>query len=286
MIFNGIADFKSRGIAALHPGAVAILLMEDFVETASTLEHFLAIGFRNILVVGPDTLDINDSLSSQVLCIQTATNAPDFMVDTVNSLVGGLSGRWIYYGFNAEYLFFPFCESRGIDEFLAFMTEERRESVLSYVIDLYAEDLADHRDGVSLETACLDSAGYFAQNRYQDGVALDRQMDIYGGLRWRFEEHVPFEKRRIDRIALFRARAGLQLLSNHTLNDAEMNTVSCPWHHNATAALCSFRAAKALRTNPGSSEAITDFHWFKSQKFQWNSQQLLELGIIEPGQWF
>ncbi|KKL51071.1 hypothetical protein LCGC14_2299130, partial [marine sediment metagenome] len=114
----------------------------------------------------------------------------------------------------------------------------------------------------------------------------ERQLDFYGGLRWRFEEHVPKARRRIDRIALFRARKGLRLRDDHTFNDEEYNTYSCPWHHNVTSAICSFRAAKALSTNAGSRHAISSFHWVNSTRFDWTSQQLLDLGLMEPGQWF
>ena len=111
-------------------------------------------------------------------------------------------------------------------------------------------------------------------------------MDIFGGLRWRFEEHVPWTRRRIDRVAMFRAYRGLTLGEDHLFNDPEYNTVSCPWHHNITAAVCSFRTAKALMTNPGSQFAIPHFWWKNSEKFDWSSTQLMEHGLMEPGQWF
>ena len=96
------------------------------------------------------------------------------------------------------------------------------------------------------------------------------------------------EQRRIDRSSLFRSAPGLRLRlrPDHTLSIEEYNTYACPWHNNLTAAVMSFRAAKALRRNPGSRHAITDFRWYNSVPFSWRSQQLMELGLIEPGQWF
>jgi hypothetical protein len=105
-------------------------------------------------------------------------------------------------------------------------------------------------------------------------------------LRWRFEEHIPAPRRRIDRISLFHARTGLRLRSDHTFNEPEYNTCAYPWHNSLTATLCSFRTAKALRRNPGSSARIKTLHWHNSSPFQWHSQQLLDLGLMEPGQWF
>jgi len=87
-------------------------------------------------------------------------------------------------------------------------------------------------------------------------------------------------------VGIFRARPGLTVDERFLLSDQEMNTLSCPWHHNLTAAIASFRVAKALRTNPGSRERINTFRWQGSARFEWSSQQLMDLGLMEPGQWF
>jgi hypothetical protein len=157
------------------------------------------------------------------------------------------------------------------------------------VVDLYAGDLDRHPRAVSRDEALLDRLGYYALARgdaANQWAPKDRQMDFFGGLRWRFEEHVPWDRRRIDRIGIFRAKPGLVLNADHTFSDEEYNTFACPWHNNLTAAICSFRTAKALRTNPGSRYDIPTFRWRNSVPFQWHSQQLLDLGLMEPGQWF
>jgi hypothetical protein len=79
---------------------------------------------------------------------------------------------------------------------------------------------------------------------------------------------------------------GVRLREDNTLSVEEMNTFACPWHNNITLAVMSFRTAKALKTNPGSRWAIPDFRWRNSVPFQWHSQQLMDLGLMEPGQWF
>jgi hypothetical protein len=105
-------------------------------------------------------------------------------------------------------------------------------------------------------------------------------------LRWRFEEHVPAVRRKIDRISLFKSKPDLQILPDFTFNDEEYNTYACEWHNNLTAAVCSFRTAKALKRNPGSKYDIDTFEWHNSVPFEWHSRQLLDLGLMEPGQWF
>ena len=115
---------------------------------------------------------------------------------------------------------------------------------------------------------------------------MDRQLSIYDGLKWRFEEHLPWTKRRIDRVALFEARKGLEIDRDQLFNKEEYNTSECPWHHSVTIAVCSFRTAKYLKSNPGSTFDVDSFAWAKSEKFHWNSQQLMVLGLMEPSQWF
>jgi hypothetical protein len=268
------------------PGPVAVLFMEDHAETNSTIRHHMQAGFASVLVMGPASLQLSPELTERITWIGWGPVEGEPVHRAVTRLCETLAGRWIYWGYNAEYLFFPFCETRSVGEFTDFMAEERRASVHCMVVDLYAPDLRAQPDGVSLKEAHFDGAGYYAVARWRDGERLERQVDLFGGLRWRFEEHVPFERRRIDRTALFRAESGLALLPDHLLNEAEFNTYACPWHHNATATICSFRAAKSLKSNPGSSRVIHDFVWPRSERFAWHSRQLLEHGMMEPGQWF
>jgi hypothetical protein len=286
MLYRSVEDFITRGQAALAKGPVALIFAEDDCLLPETVSHHLSLGFAQVVLLLPESLEAPrpaDGLSV-VTCDTHGQNA---MAGAVTRLgAASPAASWLYWGYNAEFLFFPFCETRRIGEFLAFHTEERRSAVMCYVVDLYADDLDRFPDAVSMETAMFDRSGYFAAQRFRDGKPLTRQMDIFGGIRWRFEEHVPWARRRIDRAALFRPAKGLELRADLTFSDEEMNTVACPWHNNMTGAVASFRAARALRTNPGSKWAIPSFTWPGSAKFDWSSKQLLELGMMESGQWF
>jgi hypothetical protein len=286
MHYADLSGFLAKGLSSLVDGPVGVLLMEDLSETNSTIRHHIGLGLENILVLGSDQLKISSELQGKVHHISCDLTLDDAMQNAINPLIVALPDRWFYYGYNAEYLFYPFCETRSVGEVTNFATEERRSSILTYVIDLYADDLSSHPNGVSLPDAHLDRSGYYAHARWQEGGDLDRQLDMFGGLRWRFEEHVDWRKRKIDRIGLFRAQKGLELRADNTFNMEEYNTYACPWHHNLTAAICSFRAAKTLKTNPGSSDEIETFKWHNSEKFAWHSRQLLDIGLMEPGQWF
>ncbi|MEM9434750.1 MAG: hypothetical protein AAGA12_12580 [Pseudomonadota bacterium] len=286
MQFNTLQAFTARAAQSLPAkGPVALVLLEDASEVTTTLEHLSKQGFDTVIAFGRKDL-LPEAPNDTVHTVVQNMHAPGAMETVVNAAIGCFPNRWIFYCFNAEYLFFPFCETRSIREMTVFSEEERRHSILTFVIDLYSNRLNSHPDGVDPESAYLDRSGYYALTRFRDGVALDRQMDFFGGLRWRFEEHVPWAKRRIDRVGLFKAHKSLKLNPDHTFNDDEYNTYACPWHNNITATICSFRTAKALMLNPGSMHEIPHFWWNNSTKFDWHSTQLMQLGLMEPGQWF
>ncbi|MEM7074084.1 MAG: hypothetical protein AAGA28_14185 [Pseudomonadota bacterium] len=277
---------KAHGLAK---GPVALVFIEDEVEVDSTLRHHIDTGFDPVIALMPAPFKLAPDVTRKVLRVTHDRANGDDYVTTVNKVIAAGPGLWMYYCFNAEYLFFPFCETRTVSEMLRFHSEERRDAMLSYVVDLYAGDLDACPNAVSLEDAHLDKSGYYALSRADPdnpGQAKVRQLDFHGGLRWRYEEHIPPDRRKIDRISLFRAKPGLELRRDHTFNDEEMNTYACPWHHNLTATVASFRAAKALKSNPGSTFDIHNFRCHTSTRFEWHSRQLLDLGLMEPGQWF
>ena len=264
-----------------------MILLEDDVEVGSSIRHHLDAGFKSVVTFGVVDIDLPDGLPADVHRVDFDATVRDAQVTVVNAVIEKVPGQWVYYCYNTEYIFFPFCEHRAIGEMLAYHTEERRDAVLTYVVDLYAGDLHESPTAVSLDDAYMDKSGYYAlarkdaQNEFEE-----RQFDFYGGLRWRFKEHVPALRRRIDRISIFCAKPGLRLRTDHTFNDPEYNTYACPWHHSITADIVSFRTAKALKRNPVSAAQISTFRWHNSTPFEWHSQQLLNLGLMEPGQWF
>jgi len=278
-----IADSKRT----LTKGPIALVMIEDDVEVDSTLSHLGTFDFGNIIAFCAPDRTLPQTSSEVLHRVDYDVTAENALPDIANALIKTLPDMWFYYCYNAEYLYYPFCEHRNVREMLGFMQEERRDSIMSYIMDIYARDLTAHPNGVDRATAHFDKSGYYALARKDAaGVELERQLDISGGLRWRFEDHIAKDRQRNDRVSFFRAQPSLKMLPDRSFNIAEYNTFSCPWHNNLTAAVASFRTAKALRRNPGSRDVINSFHWPQSVAFAWNSQQLLDLGLMEPGQWF
>ncbi|HKK96982.1 MAG TPA: hypothetical protein VJ928_02300 [Marivita sp.] len=288
MQYSGLNDLFSKQPDALAKGPIALVFIEDDVEVDTTLRHNLQLGFKTVLAFMMPEFQIADDIVDRVIRVDANIARDGNREELVNRIIAKAPGVWMYVCYNAEYLFFPFCETRTIGELLAFHTEERRDAMLCYAVDTYAGDLDANPNAVSLDNAFLDRSGYYALGRNDPATnhPRERQLDFFGGLRWRYEEHVPPERRKIDRISLFRAKPGLRLREDHTFNDEEYNTYACPWHNNITACVVSFRTAKALKRNPGSAYEIETFRWHNSVAFEWHSRQLLDLGLMEPGQWF
>lgn len=288
MQFDSLNAFLKTPGAIPLKGPIALVFVEDEAEVDTTLRHNQQSGFKHVIAFMPGEFSLPRDLQSDVIRITYDMSQDEATEQAVNAMIAAVpEGTWMYYCYNAEYLFYPFCETRSVGEMLAFHTEERRGAMLTYVVDLYSDDLDAHPDAVSLDSAHLDRSGYYALARPDaQGHARERQLDFFGGLRWRYEEHVPTARRKIDRIAIFQTKPGLKLRADHTFNDEEYNTYSCEWHHNLTASICSFRTAKALKLNPGSTFDIPTFKWHNSTPFDWHSRQLLDLGLMEPGQWF
>lgn len=289
MRYPSLTQFLSTAKAALAKGPVAIVFAEDNIEVDTTLRHHKAAGFSELILLASPEISVAPAVEQTIHRVDMDVHADGALVDSVNRIIEAAPGIWLFYCYNAEYLFHPFCEHRNVREMIAFHAEERREALLTYVVDLYAGDLTRYPNAVSLEDAHLDKSGYYALGRpdpANHNYPKERQLDFFGGLRWRFEEHVSPHRRKIDRICFFRAKPGLTLRPDFTLSDEEMNTYACPWHNNITTVLASFRTAKALKSNPGSRFDIVDFRWRNSTPFDWHSQQLMDLGLMEPGQWF
>lgn len=287
MRFTTLNDALRDASITKAKGPVVVIIAEDDVEVAATIGHHRREGFKTLILAAPPELSLAPDEASDLIRIDYPTMSVGATTDIVNGIAEALPEKtWLYYCYNTEFLFYPFSESRSVGEMLAFHAEERRFSMLTYVIDVYASDLAKSDNAVALDDAHLDQSGYYALARWDDGAEKERQLDFYGGLRWRFEEHIEDSRRRIDRISIVRTKPGIRLNADHTWSEEELNTYSCPWHHNLTAAIVSFRTAKALRNNPASRFDISTFRWHNSVPFEWKSQQLLDLGLMEPGQWF
>ncbi len=266
-------------LSGLPTGPVVLILNEDDVELSSTITHHQNIGFSNIVVLGPSR-DLESAIIGLDWTVQPS------LADTINPLLPSLAGRWVLAVWNAEFFYFPFCEERAASDLLMFSASENRSAIHAMTVDIYCEDLEQSPNGVDLAHSYFDGSGYFSQDRFDGPHRLERQKNIFGGLKWRYMQHIPWQRQRIDRVPLFKVSDSSVLSEDGLLEDPEQNTLESAWHKSLTGAVVSCRVAKSLRHNPGSQFDVGSFKWSQSQKFEWASTQLMAQGFMEPGQWF
>jgi len=166
MMHSSLGEFLSQGTEILASGPVAMIFIEDRVEMTTTLRHHLDCGFAEVVAFVPDAFDLPYDVESRIHRVPFDCSRREAVFDAINRVIDvAAPGCWLYYCYNAEYLFYPFSETRSVGEMLTFHAEERRAAMLTYVIDLYAANLEAHPNGVSLEDAHLDKSGYYAQAR-------------------------------------------------------------------------------------------------------------------------
>ena len=135
MHYVSLDQFLTDGKPALAKGPVAIVFAEDPVEVDTTLRHHLAAGFVQVLFLAPEGIDVPASLEPKIHWISHDLHAEDAVPKAVTRLIEAAPGTWLYYCYNAEYLFFPFSSSRSVAKLLAFHTEKRRGYMLTYIVD-------------------------------------------------------------------------------------------------------------------------------------------------------
>lgn len=277
------------GLKLKPHASVAFIFCETDTLIDETIRYFLRRQFAHIclFITEPEHYRELDRVTNFKFEFEGWGN----IWEVINLAIPRLIGNWLYWGLNGEFLYYPFCESRTINDLSDFMMGERRDVLSGSVIDIYAADIGENGDGISMVSTHFDKVNYFATPSDYDEIdfeedEFERIKFIYGGLRWRFSQYIPEDQRRIDRVPYFQVDERLNFDENGFTTRPEFYTYKCLHHHNVTGAVMSFHMARYLRHNPITRKNIHNFVWKGSQKFSWNSSQLLRMGFIETGQWF
>lgn len=277
MTYQTIAEFVQRGARDLPAGMVGIVLCESTLHASEAAARLARQGVAAVIAVGPGVEPEAVSCPVFQIAERPAGHGP---AEQLNLLTDALAGRWVVWLWNGEFLLFPFCETRRLAELAAFLTDERRCGLYTYALDLYSHDLPEASvapDGVSLS---FDNAGYYAFPRE------NKELKVFGGLGWRFQELLPRGMQQIGRTSLFLARKGVHMGRDMIFENADYASVSCPWHNNPTGAVMSLRRTRRIMAHPNFNQMRGKLDWSGTEPFSWQSAQLLEHGMIEPGQWF
>ena len=93
----------------LARGPIAILLIEDATAVQQTLAHHLRAGFRLILALSPEPLPAHalpEDREGRIVNLIHDCRSPTAHVEAVNAVIRAAPPEtWLYYGYNAEFLF-------------------------------------------------------------------------------------------------------------------------------------------------------------------------------------
>ena len=267
-------------------GAVAFVFVDDPHWVTETLEHLERHGFARVYAVGKSIEGfLHQSENVVWLDLPQITNKT--AVDILNSKMADLTGHWTYYCFNGEFFHFPFDETRKIDDFTSFLAEERRITALSTKIDLYPATHIEDLNTLGLGQCWLDRVGYYSNTgKDRNGRDIDNSLNILGGFRWRLSEFLPDDSQGLNRNTLFLPHPNLKMQSDFRFESAEYETAHARWHRSPTTVTASIRAYKYLREQNNAEEIIGNLRFRGSSPYQKRAQQFMELGFMEPGQWF
>lgn len=265
----------SPAAATLPPGCLAVVIDDGLSRTAETVRHLAALGAAATIVLGRG----DDVAEPHTIRLDVPTGRESIAAH-LNAIAARYPSRWIVWCWAGEYLFFPYCETRTIDDLTDFLGEERRRVLYTYALDLYTPDGSLPDGTVRAASTMFDRLGYHAF------WEAENRLRLYGSLGWRFEALIADDDRQIGRPALFKASRDARMNAALTFDDADYASVQCAWHHNPTGALMSLRRAAMLDRQPAFDGLRDRLVWHGSEPFTWSSQQLLDLGMIETGQWF
>lgn len=260
----------------LPSGPVAVVLCESPRQANTTVARVAEQGAGAIIVVG----DAGEVDTGKAALVRIAEDPGRHAYRVLNAVLTALTDRWVLWMWGGEYLVFPFCETRTLSELTSFLQDERRKVMCTYTLDLYGIDMPRPGQAPWQADLSFDRIGY---QPFPDG---DNGLNLYGGLAWRFEELSPGDMHQLTRPSLVRVQRGATLDRNWRFNDPDLDSVSCPWHHSPTGAIMSLRRTWRIMAHAGFTDVAGDLMWQGSTRFDWTSRQLLELGMIEPGQWF
>lgn len=275
MIYSTASAF-AKDQPKIPAGPVAIVLCETDRHALASMQRLADQGAAAIIAVGAYGTAVPDC---PLIRIEQAPHRRDLR-GILNTLFRALAGRWLLWLWNGEFLVFPFCETRSLRDMATFLGDERRLSLYSYTLDLYAHPLPAPADPPPASALYFDRIGYHAF------PMQDQQLRLYGGLGWRFEELTPPTMQQIGRAVMLKPGPETMLDRDMLFSDPVYDTVSCPWHHSPTAAVMSLHRTRRIMGHPGFPDVAHKLMWQGSTRFEWTSRQLLDLGMIEPGQWF
>lgn len=198
------------------------------------------------------------------------------------------TGRWCVSLAASDFLVFSRSERRSIRSLTDFLETEHRDHAFGLTVHMYgdgpAADLAGGMDPFGA-LPLFDPVGYVTSEPAEDGTVRVRG----GLLRRTLFRTVPRNAPRLDCIPLVRWRRHFSYVDGtRSLRPSRLNRPHAPWHCSPTVCLLRF----SLMTEAARDEETTvaplrgqHLRTNASRRYR-SSEDLVECGLLNPGQWF
>jgi hypothetical protein len=278
------------------------------------LDYYRKLGVRHFLFVDNGSTDnLQNFLKEQPDCscwyTQASYKNSNFGMHWLNALLRKYgAGHWCVTCDPDEFLVFPHCEERNLNELVEFLTNENRDHLFCLLLDMYGKgavrDASCARGQSPLEVApFFDSMGYVQNPQTYHG-------DVYvqGGVRRRvFFSDSPQRAPALNKTPLiFWKRHYAYVSSMHVTNIVRLNRPHKFNHMSPTGCILHFKFLAAI-VEKASEEMQRKQHYDNSIEYRSyhdifsagqdsfycevsapyaGSKDLIERGLMNRGQWF
>ena len=312
-----LAHVSGPPIAADRVGvALVTCFYGDAPMLRSFIDHHRGIGVREFVF-----LDLSSEAALAALLAEEDGCAiwrpqrewePSQVPDFLNFLRSRYAmGRWCLSLEVTDRFVFYRCESRQIRDFIDFLESESRRQAYALVVDMYGDGaaaaLGAERLDPTVQLPFFDAFGYTTAIQ-QDSF---RSVIVRGGVQRRaLNAPDPSRSPPINRIPLVKWERFCGYVSNtRLLAPRHLNVPHSPWHSSATAVLLRYALlqpddqlalavqveARTLEPDgaPGAQGALAGVPKLKPLSLKIESsarykstKDLVEFGLLNPGQWF
>ncbi len=299
----------------IQPGDVLLFatMRNEGIRIPYFLDYYRRLGVNHFLFVDNDSNDGLEALLAaerDVSLWHTSSSyaAANFGMHWLNHLLHKYGvGHWCVTCDPDEFLVYPHCDTRSLQDLGRFLKSEGRLSFCCLMLDMYNRGSLDQAVYESGQDP-LEVSPYFDQSGYSQHLGWLLENATRGGVRRRlFFSDIPDQAPALNKTPfVFWQRSFNYFLSMHQLVPKGLNRVHDPLEDNPTGTLLHFKYFSMLREKV-SEEIERGEHWDNSFEYRRyevqleqpdldlsysgsvkyeNWQQLETLGLLHRGGWF
>ena len=108
MNFSTLKTYLTWTIAHAPKGPFAFVFAQVDIELTHTVAHYIKLGFHQTVVLADIPIARPEDLPDEVAFIPRPAKTSSDTSQEMNAVITALPQRWIYCGYNGEYLYYPF----------------------------------------------------------------------------------------------------------------------------------------------------------------------------------